>query len=136
MDQAHRALARRAQNDVPIMISRDQNPDCGYWDDVINRVGPTDLDLRFIDFFDFDQAGFIDFQYYLVHIEGSSKYPILAGHRALVEISFVKVLAEPPFRDFGFEIYFVQFRDSPPHWTKSGDFRYKRVFLYNVVRER
>src|SRR5262245_33409722 len=82
--------------DVPVMISRDATPHCGYWDHPIKRVSPNDVDLRFIDFFDFDQSGYIDFQYYLVSIESSSKYPNLQGHRALIEILNARVLAEPP----------------------------------------
>jgi hypothetical protein len=35
--------------DVPILISRDPGPHCNYWDHAINRVGPNDVDLRFID---------------------------------------------------------------------------------------
>ena len=82
--------------DVPAMISRDATPHCGYWDHAIKRVSPNDVDLRFIDFFDFDQSGYVDFQYYLVSIESSSKYPNLQGHRALIEILNARVLAGPP----------------------------------------
>jgi len=80
--------------DIPVMISRDPTPH-GNWDHAVKRVSPNDVDLRFIDFFDFDQSGYIDFHYYLVSIESSSKYPNLQGHRALVEIPRARVLAEP-----------------------------------------
>jgi hypothetical protein len=80
--------------DVPVMISRDPGPHCRSWDHAVDRVGPNDVDLRFIDFFDWDQMGHIDFRFYLVDIEGSTKYPTLVGHRALLEVAYAKVLAE------------------------------------------
>jgi len=79
---------------VPIRISRDPGPHCTYWDHAVDRVEPNDVDLRFIDFFDWDQTGQIDFRYYLVSITASSKHPTLVGHRALLEVSFAKVWAE------------------------------------------
>jgi hypothetical protein len=80
--------------DVPIMISRDPGPHRRYWDHAVNRVGPNDVDLRFIDFFDWDETGHIDFRFYLVKIEGSIKYPTLIGHRALLEVSDAQVFVE------------------------------------------
>ena len=46
--------------DVPAMISRSQGHS-GYWDHPVQQLGHED-DLRFIDFFDFGQAGYLDFQ--------------------------------------------------------------------------
>jgi hypothetical protein len=79
--------------EVPVMISRDPAKG-GYWDHPVHRLGPEDADLRFIDFFDFDDSGHIDFRYYLVSIESSARHTALAGHQALVEVSYAKVLAE------------------------------------------
>jgi hypothetical protein len=80
--------------EVPVMISR--NPSGGtYWDHPVDRLGPEDADLRFIDFFDFDQSGYIDFRYYLVSIESFARHPALAGHQALVDVAHAKVFAEP-----------------------------------------
>jgi hypothetical protein len=50
--------------------------------------------MRFIDFFDWNQSGWLDFQYYLASIENSTKHPALVGHRALLEITYAKVFAE------------------------------------------
>jgi hypothetical protein len=69
---------------------------CPYWDHPVNRVNSDEVELRFIDFFDWDQAGFVDFQYYLVRVESSSKYPQIVGHRALVEVGYAKVFSESP----------------------------------------
>jgi hypothetical protein len=42
-----------------------------------------------VDFFDWSQSDWLDFRYYLVSIDHSTKYPALAGHRALLEITYV-----------------------------------------------
>ena len=82
-------------SNVPIMISRDR--DGGpYWDHPVDRLGPNDADLRFIDFFDFDESGYIDFEYYRVRIDSSSRHVSIVGHHALLKVSYAKVLAEPP----------------------------------------
>jgi len=82
---------------IPIMVNREAvTQGCGYWDHPVNRVNPDDVDLRFIDFFDWEQSGFIDFQYYLVNVESSSRHPEIVGHRALVEVCYAEVFAEPP----------------------------------------
>ena len=80
---------------VPVLISRDPGGG-GYWDHPVARLGPDDADLRFIDFFDFDQSGYLDFKYYLASIESSSSHPVLAGHQALLEVSYANVFADHP----------------------------------------
>jgi hypothetical protein len=79
--------------EVPVMISRSPGGG-GYWDHPVTRLGPDDADLRFIDFFDFEQAGYLDFRYYLVSIESCTRHAALAGHQALVDVSYAKVFAE------------------------------------------
>jgi hypothetical protein len=79
--------------EVPVMISRDRAKG-GYWDHPVDRLGPEDADLRFIDFFDFDESGYIDFRYYLVSIESSTRHAALAGHQALLEVSNARVFAD------------------------------------------
>jgi hypothetical protein len=74
------------------MISRTK-PARTYWDNPIERLGPPD-DLRFIDFFDFDQSGFLDFAYFRVTINGSERHPELAGHEALIEVLHARVFVE------------------------------------------
>jgi hypothetical protein len=80
--------------EVPAMISRSK-PARTYWDNPVERLAPND-DLRFIDFFDFDQSGFLDFKYYRVAINGSERHPDLAGHEALIEVQYAHVFADDP----------------------------------------
>lgn len=84
----------KPSTEVPVMISRTPGC-CGYWDFPVDRLGPDDADLGFIDFFDFDQAGFVDFKYYWVRIDSCARHPALAGHHALIEVSYAKVVASP-----------------------------------------
>ncbi|HSF15220.1 MAG TPA: hypothetical protein VLK65_06675 [Vicinamibacteria bacterium] len=82
-------------SNVPIMISRDL--DGGpYWDHPIDQLGPDIADLRFIDFFDFEESGYLDFKYYRVRVQSSLRNAAPVGHHALLEVSYAKVLAEPP----------------------------------------
>jgi hypothetical protein len=80
--------------EVPVKISRSPGRD-GYWDHPVDRLGPGDADMRFVDFFDFDLSGHIDFHYYLVKIERSARHAALAGHHALIDVPYARVLAEP-----------------------------------------
>jgi|SRR5438105_2089579 len=64
-----------------------------YWDNPVQRLSPTD-DLRFIDFFDFDESGFLDFAYYRVSISGSERHPHLAGHEALIAVQYAHVFVD------------------------------------------
>jgi hypothetical protein len=57
----------------------------GCWDHPVKTIRPDD-DLRFIDFFDWGQAGYLDFQYFHVEIVASRSRPELVGHHALVDV--------------------------------------------------
>lgn len=81
------------ESGVPIYINRDV-PCTGYWDYPLNIIKPLDVDLRFIDFFDFDRKGFRDFQYCRVRIVGSNTYPEIIGRDALLESNNVKIIFE------------------------------------------
>jgi hypothetical protein len=81
---------------IPIMINRPTNDGNKYWDEkiaVIPRRGST---LLLVDHFDWDQLGFIDFQYYRVRIGAFLAHPDLVGREALVEVQHCTVLAEEP----------------------------------------
>lgn len=75
---------------VPIQINREIMR-TGYWDFPINIVKPEDVDLRFIDFFDFDLLGFRDFRFCSVRIIGSAIYPDIIGRDALLDSNNVKI---------------------------------------------
>jgi len=76
-----------------IMINRET--DGGYWDHPLTFVESGDLDLRFVQYFDWASLGFRDFAYYRVRIVGSTKHPDLAGKDALVPAGLgVKIYSE------------------------------------------
>ena len=77
----------------PIMINRGVNT--GYWDDPLVIVSHGELDLHFVDFFDWTSLGFRDFGLYRVRIAGSKAHPSLLGRDALVPVGpGVKVFHE------------------------------------------
>jgi hypothetical protein len=82
-----------ADGGVPIMINRDPTAGSGYWDHPIDRVGPSDVDLRLVRWFDFDQLAFRDFKYYFARVE-SSRHDDLVGRAALIDCEYARVLLE------------------------------------------
>ena len=72
---------------VPIMINRDPTQDHGYWDHPLKRVAPADVDLRFVDWFDFDALAFRDFKYCRVRVVASLHSEIV-GRAALLECEY------------------------------------------------
>jgi hypothetical protein len=75
--------------DVPAMISRIKDQG-SYWDHPLGRLSPGD-DLRFIDFYDFDESGYRDLQYCQVEIRNSPQHPEVIGHLALIEVQYINV---------------------------------------------
>lgn len=73
--------------DVPAMISRIKGQG-SYWDHPLGRLSPGD-DLRFIDFYDFDESGYRDFLYCQVEIRGSPQHPEVVGHLAMIEAQYL-----------------------------------------------
>lgn len=80
---------------VPIMINRPSQDGNKYWDDPVSQVGEQGVKLLLIDYFDWDQLGFIDFQYYRVKVLGFDKHPHLVGREALLGVHHAKVFVEP-----------------------------------------
>jgi hypothetical protein len=78
------------EHGVPIFINRDL-PRSGYWDYLLSVVRPTDVDLRLLRFFDFDQIGYRDFKYYEVLIAASETHPEVVGRAALIECEYATV---------------------------------------------
>ena len=76
---------------VPLRINRDVPPK-GYWDYPFEMIKPSDADLRFIDYFDFDRLGSCHFQYCRVRIVSSERYPELIGRDALLENDKMKIM--------------------------------------------
>ena len=79
---------------VPIMINRPTQDGNKYWDDPVTRVSTQGTRLLLIDYFDWDQLGFIDLQYYRAKVAGFEKHPEVVGREALLEVHYVKVIFE------------------------------------------
>ena len=77
---------------IPISISRPSPDGNRYWDDAVNWVKSGQTDLRFIEYFDFDDFGYVDFQFYHARIRWIADHPDLAGRDALIDIHHAVVL--------------------------------------------
>jgi hypothetical protein len=79
---------------VPIMINRPSQDGNKYWDDPVGQIGQEGVKLLLIDYFDWDQMGFIDFQYYRVKVIGFEQHPHLVGREALLDVHHGNVVFE------------------------------------------
>ena len=85
----HLVVEPRAQ----IMINRDR--DSGHWDHPLRSVETGDLDLRYLEFFDWSEMDFRDFAFYRARVVASETYPDTVGRDALVPVGTnVRVLSE------------------------------------------
>lgn len=75
---------------IPILVNRETKEAHGYWDDPVNQLGRDEADLRFVQFFDWDELGARDFEYVLVRIVSWHSHPHLVTRYALVEYTTVK----------------------------------------------
>ena len=84
-------VAPSSPHGCPVMISR-PTPEVprGLWDDPVDRV-TGQVELHFLEFFDWDQLDYRDFQYYHVWIAAFEDQPHLVGREALIERQYVKV---------------------------------------------
>jgi hypothetical protein len=76
-----------------ILIKRLSGPgEAGYWDQEKDMVvGPDDITLAFIDYFDFSQVPMKDFRYYLCKVLSFPSHADYEGREALLEVLDVKV---------------------------------------------
>ena len=80
---------------VPIMIQRPRGEgQAGYWDDPVKEIKASDAKLVFIDYFDWNEMGYIDFQYYKARIVSFASQPHLVGREALLEHQNANVFAD------------------------------------------
>jgi hypothetical protein len=82
--------------DVPVRVRRPSADGNRYWDDPVNRLRAKGLVLSFVEFYDFDEFGFIDLQFFLVRVEACEEHPHLVGRDALVEVRHGMVEFSPP----------------------------------------
>ena len=73
----------------PIMINRQEQSD--YWDHPVTEIKKDDLEMVFIDYFDWDDMDLVDFRYYWVRITASTTYPDLVGYDALISTIYAEV---------------------------------------------
>lgn len=80
---------------VPILIQCPREGDRNrYWDDPVKEVKASDAEFHFLDFFDWDQLGYADFQYYRVRIVAFPSKPHLVGREALIEHKNARVVLD------------------------------------------
>jgi hypothetical protein len=79
------------KGECPILINRDI-PATGYWDDPIKCVKESEVNMKLIGCFDWDDLGFREFEFYRVRITASEKYPHLIGRDALVKPMHIRIL--------------------------------------------
>lgn len=71
---------------TPIMIQKPRpGAHSGYWDDPVNLVKPSEIELQFIAYFDWNRMDYIDLRYYRVKIASFDAHPDLVGREALIE---------------------------------------------------
>lgn len=70
-----------------ILIERESGPgQAGYWDQEKDMVvGPEDITLEFLDYFDFAQTPIKDFRYYLCNILSFPSHTAYVAKKALIE---------------------------------------------------
>src|SRR6266581_2155860 len=73
---------------VPILINRPSEGGGGYWDQEKDMsVGAGDIQLRFLDYFDYSQYPVKDFRFYLCKILQFPSHAKYEGREALVEVA-------------------------------------------------
>jgi len=79
-----------------ILIRRVSGPgEAGYWDQEKDMVvGPDDITLSFVDYFDFSQVPLKDFHYYLCKIVRFPRRSEYEGREALLKVVDAKVIYE------------------------------------------
>ena len=81
-----------------ILIKRLSEPgQAGYWDQEKDLVvGPTEITLAFLDYFDFAQLPIMDFRYLRCRVLRFPSHPDYEGREALLEVSGAKIFHDEP----------------------------------------
>ncbi len=83
---------------VPILINNPRPEGNGYWDHPLKSVHSDNIEMHFIEFFDWNQFDYLDFQYYRVEITNCDDHPDVNGREALIERQSARVLFVPEDR--------------------------------------
>src|SRR5580692_92 len=71
---------------TPVLIQKPRKgAPTGYWDDPVNLVEPSQAELLFIEYFDWNEMDYIDLRYYRVKIANFDTHSELVGREALIE---------------------------------------------------
>lgn len=75
-----------SSDSVPIMI-QNPRPDrpTGYWDHPVNRISPGEVEMHFLEYFDWNRLDYADFRYYRVKIARFDNKLELVGREALID---------------------------------------------------
>ena len=76
---------------LPVEINRPSQDHNMYWDYPVESLSTKGLSLQFIDYFDWDDFGYIDFRYFRVKIAACVDHPDVLGREALVEVGYAGV---------------------------------------------
>jgi hypothetical protein len=79
-----------AESVVPIMVERPSNDGNRYWDASPTTVGPEEVALRFVGFFDWFQLGVRDYAYVRASILSWAGHSHLDGREVLLEVRHVR----------------------------------------------
>lgn len=82
---------------VPILVNRSPTENHGYWDFPVNHVSANDIDMRLVDFFDFDSYGFVNLEYLLIQISASVVHPEIVGRFALIKAAHTRTFFDRKF---------------------------------------
>ena len=81
----------RGAAEVPAMFNRNVGVSHGYWDHSVNTLS-SEVQFRFVKFFDFDETAYADNQYVMGVVVESSSAPGLVDRYALVEAKYVEFI--------------------------------------------
>ncbi|MCI0409861.1 MAG: hypothetical protein L0191_15075 [Acidobacteria bacterium] len=87
-----------ARDEVSLLIHRPATDGNRYWDAFDGRVGPTDVTLQFIEWFDWNCYDRRDFQYYLVNLAAFPRHTDFEGRDALIKRCDARVLFDASVR--------------------------------------
>ncbi len=87
-------LLKPVADPVAVMVNR-PSKEGRYWDEPVNRLAASGLAMQFISYFDWDQFGYIDLQYYRVRITRCDEHQHLVGREALVDVHHAGVEFRP-----------------------------------------
>jgi hypothetical protein len=81
-----RVILKQSPRGVPVLCGEKRPDGNVYWEDI--TVDSGTMDCRFIDFFDWGECGYRDYQYFRTRVIRSSADPALEGCDVLVNVKY------------------------------------------------